>query len=482
MVGGGKPLPAKTQNDHIRKHDLGKQHTHGQSDLYNRNTVTENMIHQFWEGKMPENIARLVEKIRAKTEEKHRLWNWATLTAEFSGETARRIEKAKKQLPPAKWASLASDWARFCLCAHRAGLWLDTDTIFTEENIAKAKQTILRLPPGLYGGRERFNPNLPNSCLLWVKGEKGQAAAQAALQAAETRLAALLNDKESVDGIANGKISLCDVIGPRWLRRTLGQAFSPLPENLASSHNPTSIFFHKGMGSWLKNDANSPKTHTAQPSAKRTRPAWLTPCGNMLLPEKNTGGTARAPLWHTPCTTTTQPEKNPFGLPLATIRKATRIIILSNITQGFSPEDLPILPGDLVCHCNRAVHFSATRSVPNTQHWLFVRSGKTEKGRKWYTPKDFDGFHRIRFIDDRTHVHPQNWHQEYKKKGGTSPTTGFIVANTLHSLAPEKPIILAGFDPAVPHGTPLWSGHNWQLEKQWYKEKMAHNSTPLLKN
>lgn len=427
------------------------------------------MIHQFWDGEMPENIARWVEKIRTVSGGRHRLWNWQQFAEKHPSKAAQMLAEARAKLPPAKWASLASDYIRFNLVAEEGGMYLDADTECTVEAWVTIETAMASLPDRLYGGRERYNPAFPNSCLYWASGENGRKLARKALEEAEKKLEEILKDEETLVRIANGKESLCDVIGPKWLRRTMGTDFRPLPEKIASSHNPESIFWHRGIGTWMQKE-----------QTKMNRPAWLTPCGKSILPTERQGnGTATADTRHSPGTT----AKNTFQLPLATLRQARRIIVFSNITQGFSLEDVSLQTGDLVCHCNRAVHYPKAKQKQGTKHWLFIRSGKCEQGRKWYTPEDFEGFDRVRFIDDGIHVHRQEWYKEYKVQGGTSPTTGFIVANTLHSLSPSKPLILAGFDPGTDHGTPLWHGHNWTLEKQWYTTRNFQTISPrLLKN
>lgn len=150
-----------------------------------------------------------------------------------------------------------------------------------------------------------------------------------------------------------------------------------------------------------------------------------------------------------------------------------RVVVLSNVTQGFAPEQIPLREGDLVLHCNRARHRAAAMATPGARHWLFVRHGRGRDplGWHWYHPDCFDGFERVIFLDDGAFLRPMLWYREFRRTTDKSPTTGFLVANTMRELCPNVPLLLAGFDPARSHGTPRWDGHDWQAEAEWYQEK-----------
>ena len=150
-----------------------------------------------------------------------------------------------------------------------------------------------------------------------------------------------------------------------------------------------------------------------------------------------------------------------------------RVVLLSNVTQGFSPAQIPLRAGDLVLHCNRARHREGAMAVPGTRHWLFVRHGRGNGplGWHWYHPESFEGFERVVFIDDASFLRPFCWYRQYRRVSGKSPTTGFLVANTMREIFPDAPLLLAGFDPEHAHGTPRWNGHNWQAEADWYRAR-----------
>lgn len=190
-----------------------------------------------------------------------------------------------------------------------------------------------------------------------------------------------------------------------------------------------------------------------------TRQAYLRPQGHAVLPH--------APSPAPPSSAAVWPQ------PLALPRGTRRIIILSNVTRGFSVQDIPLQPGDLCIHLNHARHRAAAMAVKGTRHALLVRHGKGADplGFHWYGPDSYDGFCRVIHVDDTQLCAPLPWYAEFKARGGASPTTGFIAANLCRALFPSVPLVLAGFDPGTPHGTPLWSGHTWELERTWYAEK-----------
>lgn len=187
-------------------------------------------------------------------------------------------------------------------------------------------------------------------------------------------------------------------------------------------------------------------------------PAYLRPLGSAVLPAA------------TPPAAPAQPAAWPP--PLTLPRGTQRIVVLSNITRGFSVQDIPLRPGDFVLHINHARHRAAAMAVQGTRHALLVRHGKGADplGFHWYGPDSYDGFCRVIHVDDTQLCAPLPWYAEFKARGGTSPTTGFIAANLCRALFPAVPLLLAGFDPGRPHGTPLWSGHSWNLERAWYAE------------
>lgn len=201
-------------------------------------------------------------------------------------------------------------------------------------------------------------------------------------------------------------------------------------------------------------------------------PQWLRPQGRALLPDK----ALPAPLPAAP-----HGEAPSWPPPVRIPDSVKRAVVLSNVTMGFSPDMVPLQAGDLVLHCNYARNAKAAMAVAGARHWLFVRHGRGRPplGYHWYCPGRMDGYERIIFIDDALLLHPFGWFKEFRQLTRKSPTTGFIIANIIRELYPKLPLVLGGFDPGAPHGTPQWRGHNWQLEARWYQEKRFAIISPL---
>lgn len=154
-----------------------------------------------------------------------------------------------------------------------------------------------------------------------------------------------------------------------------------------------------------------------------------------------------------------------------------RIVVLSNVVEGWPAERIGLRSGDLCLHINRAAHAAEAMAVEGAHHWLFCRhaTARAELGWRWFTPAAFDGYARVLFIHDAILCRGMRWWAAWQNEhDGTPATTGFIVANICRELWPEVPLVLGGFEPGVYHGTPLWPGHAWQAEAEWYAR---HNFT-----
>ena len=194
------------------------------------------------------------------------------------------------------------------------------------------------------------------------------------------------------------------------------------------------------------------------------RPAYLRPCGGIIAPQQRL---TPAPVQVVREQAADVPPQ--FRVP----RNVRRVVVLSNVTTGFSPDMLPLQSGDLVIHCNHARHRESAMRVKGTRHWLFVRHGKGRdpRGWHWYHEGTFDGFEKVFFVDDASMMQPFRWWRDFRAICKKSPTTGFIAANIIKETAPHLPLLLAGFDPGVKHGTPQWDGHAWATEAKWYQQR-----------
>lgn len=193
-------------------------------------------------------------------------------------------------------------------------------------------------------------------------------------------------------------------------------------------------------------------------------PIWLRPQGCTMLPEpiaaQQGAGCGVA-------------VRNGWPAPLRLPSGTRRVVVLSNVTRGFSLSGLNLGKGDVCIHCNHARHAAEAMEVEGSRHFLFVRHGKGNdpRGWHWYHEGGFDGFERVLFVDDAAMLSPMQWYGEWKKISRKSPTTGFIAANMVRELYPKVELVLAGFDPGVQHGTTMWKGHDWASEARWYGQR-----------
>lgn len=201
-----------------------------------------------------------------------------------------------------------------------------------------------------------------------------------------------------------------------------------------------------------------------------TRLAMLPP---HLRPQGRSRAAATARQAEPPAATA-DPRKSVAALVLRMPRGVQRVVVLSNVVQGWPAERIGLRAGDLCIHLNRAAHAAEAMAVEGVHHWLLCRHAvaRAALGYRWYTPASMEGFERVLFLHDAELCAGLTWWAEWRQLSGGKPaTTGFIAANICRDLWPELPLVLAGFAPGVYHGTPLWSGHAWQLEAAWYARK-----------
>lgn len=159
--------------------------------------------------------------------------------------------------------------------------------------------------------------------------------------------------------------------------------------------------------------------------------------------------------------------------PLPIPPDAKRIIILSNVTEGFSVADIGLQEKDVCIHINRAVHAEEAMAVPGTYHILMVRHGKDKEngGWKWFAPDTIRGYYHVLFTPVHDSFATLPWWKAYASAThGKVPSTGFMAYKTVKGEAPHLPVILAGFDPGVDHGTPMFAGHAWNYEALYYEK------------
>lgn len=408
---------------------------------------------------MPPQDAADVEKLRAACAAQghtHRLWSGQELWARYQTCPAvRALERLRPHLPAARFAALAADWFRVRVLAEFGGAYFDTDIQVTQGRLPE-------LPEGadLSFFPDRLRVEGCSNCAIVAHGERGKAAAEQLAEMSGQRLHEL-----SAAGAAS-KWGLMWAIGPRWLwaeafpaLRARGFTVGLLSRELCSDHKGTRPLNHRGSGKWVR-AAGDPLPPQHDP-----RPAWQRPRAAVVLPQsrqRNVTVTSPAPRGDV-----AESVRASFALP----RGVRRIVLLANSTLGFCADDAGLREGDLVVHFSRARHRErALELVPRAHHWLICRSGG-KSPRNWYTPSCFDGFEHVVFVDRALPLSGFKWWQDYAAANpGKCPTSGFIAAAVFRTLYPDVALVLAGFDPGVSHGSPMYEGHAWQYEADYYSK------------
>lgn len=171
------------------------------------------------------------------------------------------------------------------------------------------------------------------------------------------------------------------------------------------------------------------------------------------------------------------------GLPdgLLLPKGTERIIIFSNVPR-LDITALRLKPGDHCIHLNRARHFDRARGIPGLTHALVIRAqaGHNHE-RQWFDPISTRGAMQIIHVMDGPMASRRPWWQQYcRDNPGKGPTTGFIAWHLATEANPRIPVVLAGFAPGEPFGSPLYKGHAWNYERDAYKAAGVCILRPLL--
>lgn len=444
---------------------------------------------------MPARESAWVERIRtAATAAGHeyKLWGEAELEAAFGGEVMWGwFLRARACLDDVTTWTLMSDYYGYRILAAEPGCLLDTDFELRGEwpDLPTDK---------VYGISESYDKT-QLAYGIFVNKEPQPFAI--ATRLAEKHLLRAVDDEgvyfglqyiELVRGDRGRESGLaCAGIGPGWLRRVVLPAWAAAGVQWAFfdphvvghkkwAERPTLAHVGTGgmPGGWLHGRRGAQAAAFWGALAERARRAvkekqqeerraqWLQTTPARLRPQ----GAARVPALRVRREGQSGARASALRLP-AGVR---RVVVLSNVTRGFSVERVGLQASDLVIHLGHARHREAAmRVAPGARHWLVVRHGRGNDplGWHWYGPESYDGFCRVFFFEDALWLHPYRWYAAYCAGApGKSPTTGFAVANAVAESHPGLPLLLAGFDPGVGHGTPMWSGHGWEWERRWYAE------------
>lgn len=428
---------------------------------------------------MPERETAWVESVRSHAQAagwEHRLWDWPALSAAYGDEPIYAVlKRAVEEWPQAFSYTLAADYYRLRVLADGGGLYLDADFSATGWP---------EFPQGVDIGvvAEFFAARPFNGVFLANKPEPFALAARMAAERLLDKLDAgcaqfgmqlveMVRRDKGCSLPANG-------VGPRWVCREVlpmwrahGFTYDFLPQE-AVGHRQwtgTSALTHWGAAHWHEGGRDAAywealsarAAEQARKYAIAKLPPHLRPSAGCILPARKVA----PPMAGRQAAQQSAPFHIPAGV--------KRIVVLSNVVDGFPWHALQLRSTDLIIHCNHARHREEAMQVQGTRNWLFVRHGRGRdpRGWHWYHPSEMDGFEKVIFVDD-THLLAQSkWMADFRKLSKKSPTTGFIVANMMREIEPTMPLVLAGFDPGVNHGTPQWVGHAWDVERAWYKQR-----------
>ncbi len=456
-------------------------------------------VHQIWIGEvMPNDECGWVAGVRKHAQEAgwaHKLWTWDELLKTYGSEPLAGVFiKLMADFPMATTYTLMADYYRLRVLADAGGVYLDADFKASgwpmwPDGVDVADVYVL----GEFTNHER-------ACNGFFYCRNADSMRRAAKLAECYLLARLPVDAADLpsryvemvrrDG-GRGGLARCGV-GPGFIRRRVlpawmndGVKVTFIDKGLVGHRqwDGGAVLTHQATAHWHEGGKSSddpfwPAVAEKAKTLSRQRmmdalPAHLRPFGGVKPPVRVRCADAAHGNGGMCADAMANGGGSAVGLMFRIPRDVRRVVALSNVTTGFSPDMLPLRAGDLVIHCNHSRHREAAMAVKGTRHWLFVRHGKGRdpRGWHWYHEGTFDGFEKVFFIDDASMLAPFRWFKEFRQVSKKSPTTGFIVANMMREVAPNLPLVLGGFEPGVKHGTPQWDGHDWHVEAEWYKQR-----------
>lgn len=452
----------------------------------------DKIVHQIWVGgPIPEREAAWMAGVRSHAEAagwQHKLWGWEELMEAYGSEPVADIfRRLMEDFPMPTTYTLASDYYRLRVLAEGGGVYLDTD--FSASGWPEFPTE------GVQYTQEFFKERATNCFFLCAAPVAMRMAANLAERYLlkklppgaldlPTRYIGLARRNIGHGGLAwagVGPFFLCRQIIPAWDAAGIRHGCAERAMVSQRQWSTRAPLIHRGAARWhegtraqedpfWRSMVNKAAMLTAAAMQRHSRaamaelPPHLRPCGAVITPAPRPRSVEQSVRRSEP-----GPEPALFWMP----KGVRRVVVLSNVTNGFEPAMVPLRAGDLCIHCNHSRHREAAMAVKGTRHWLFVRHGRGRdpRGWHWYHNGTYDGFERVFFIDDASMVRPFRWWCEYRAICGKSPTTGFIAANNMRELYPKLPLVLAGFDPGQKHGTPQWDGHDWKAEAAWYAQK-----------
>lgn len=220
------------------------------------------VLYQYWEGDMPEHVKKEVDDLKNRAVLngwQYELYDFNRLIGEITdSNVVEALKRMKKYLPVAMAASATSDFFRYW-CLQFGGLYCDTDVL-----VRMPAGEFPKLPEeeGIYFTSEQTKTSNINTCISLAVGIQGIMFARAMTKLACDKLCACwLNSYEDCKKVAktliDSKFSLIGFLGPAFCRTYVpflmrqGIKVFKLPFELSSSHDPNSLLFHYGDGTWV---------------------------------------------------------------------------------------------------------------------------------------------------------------------------------------------------------------------------------------
>ena len=218
-------------------------------------------LFQFWEGNIPTDIKADMAKLADKAEEAgwtYEFYDFKRLLNELEDEDVKEsLRRMKKYLPVSMFGSAASDYFRYW-CLRNGGLYCDTDVILTTDVFPELPNE------GVWFTSEQTRRENLNTAVTLANGQEGMLYSRAMQELAEERLkytwlGSYEQCKVNAEYLKANKWSLISFLGPAFVRNRLpmlinaGVHFLKFPYEISSSHDPSSLLFHGGLGSWIAN-------------------------------------------------------------------------------------------------------------------------------------------------------------------------------------------------------------------------------------
>lgn len=238
-------------------------------------------IYQFYEGEIKAETREAIDNLKAKAEKagwKHELYDLDRLLDEITDNKLHWDEKNRalnlkesllrmwKYLPKPMAGSATSDFFRYFILQD-GGMYCDDDVFVTVDEFPD----LSNFENGVWTCSEQTAIHNLNTCVTLCDGDKGKTYARvmtylAANRLNQTWLGSFNDCKLNAEYLKYNKWSLIGYLGPGFVRSQLVMLYNQdidvkrFDYKLCSSHDPKSIIWHGGRGTWVeggKGNANN---------------------------------------------------------------------------------------------------------------------------------------------------------------------------------------------------------------------------------